>query len=311
MLHRFDDPAPPLATTADHADAIARGGRLRRRRRVGAAASGLVLLALCAAALSAVRSDDPSRVETVGQSAGYCAALAELQPLDSRFNGFDVVVWFEPGTADDVLMRARTQIEEDPRTEGPVRFVDAEAAYEEWLRLFDPQGDLDSAVTPENLPASARFRLVDPAEAPRVASDYNGLEGVREAMVVRDIARWRFVDIFLRPFLGDTASGHVIRYGPAVDASFGDWGLGQLSRVEDAAPVEVSADVGMLAEAVRTEVGPSDPVPGADVALLPSRTAAAERVRDDARSRCGFDPLDPPMLSEGSPTDPLGTPPNP
>jgi cell division protein FtsX len=101
-----------------------------------------------------------------------------------RWGDADVVLFFDPATETGVIEVVRAEVEARPDVES-VRYLDQDAAYEEFVELFADSPELVATVSPELLPASLRV-LVQEDDLERVdelASAFEDAAGVRDVVV--------------------------------------------------------------------------------------------------------------------------------
>ena len=66
-------------------------------------------------------------------------------------------VYMNPAATEEQIDSVRNSLEENPQVES-VEFLDEDATFEEFQRLFEDQPDFVSAIKPEELPQSFRIK---------------------------------------------------------------------------------------------------------------------------------------------------------
>jgi hypothetical protein len=105
-------------------------------------------------------------------------------PRSGRWSDADFVVFFEPDAIQSDIDAVVGDVEADPQVD-TTRFLDQEAAYEEFQQLFSDSPELVATVSPAILPSSLRVLGADlsSTEIQDLAESYEGGAGVREVVV--------------------------------------------------------------------------------------------------------------------------------
>lgn len=94
----------------------------------------------------------------------------------------EVVVFLNPAVTDDVVAVVEAGLR-DLTGVVDLRYVDQQAAYDEFVRLFADSPELLATVDPEILPPSFRVVLDDPARVEDVQRAAESLSGVGQVVV--------------------------------------------------------------------------------------------------------------------------------
>lgn len=104
--------------------------------------------------------------------------------------GVEFVVFLNPTATDDQIQSVRTDLENSPDVE-KVTFVDKQAAYEEFKRLFADSPEMQDSVSPDVLPPS--FRVVpvskDADTVSALSKQFSEKAGVRQVVSATDTIR--------------------------------------------------------------------------------------------------------------------------
>jgi cell division protein FtsX len=98
-----------------------------------------------------------------------------------------VIVFLNPAVPADVVPAIEQRLRELPGVLG-VAFIDQQAAFEEFERLFAEQPELLDAVEPGQLPPSFRVEVDDPARVADVEAAAESLDGVGQVVLPTETA---------------------------------------------------------------------------------------------------------------------------
>jgi cell division transport system permease protein len=99
-------------------------------------------------------------------------------------------VYMNPSATDEQVTSVRSQLEENPQVE-QVDFLDREATFAEFQRLFEDQPDFVSAIRPEELPQSFRVKpsSTDADVVSAVGNEFETMTGVLRVVYAEEYAR--------------------------------------------------------------------------------------------------------------------------
>lgn len=99
-------------------------------------------------------------------------------------------VYMNPTATEDQIDSVRTSLDENPQVES-ITFLDREATFEEFQRLFADQPDFVTAIRPEELPQSFRVKpsSTDADVVAAVGSEFENMTGVLRVEYAEEYAR--------------------------------------------------------------------------------------------------------------------------
>jgi cell division transport system permease protein len=99
-------------------------------------------------------------------------------------------VYMNPSATDEQVTSVRSQLEDNPQVE-QVDFLDREATFAEFQRLFEDQPDFVSAIRPEELPQSFRVKpsSTDADVVSAVGNEFETMTGVLRVVYAEEYAR--------------------------------------------------------------------------------------------------------------------------
>ncbi|MEV0719172.1 permease-like cell division protein FtsX [Asanoa sp. NPDC050611] len=166
----------PSAAPADFAGrAMAIGRRQRRRRTIVVGGTGAAVIA----ALGVANLLAPTPVETV--PARFASLVNPLCESPAGDTATDLSVFLTADVTDRQRAAVNELLQHDPAA-GTVRYESRDQAYAQFKALFSDAPALVTGVDASELPESFRVKLVDGAQADRVANKAKNAPGVDDVI---------------------------------------------------------------------------------------------------------------------------------
>ena len=114
------------------------------------------------------------------ESAAYVETCANLDRIRAGVvDTPDIIIFYKPTFAESTILRARDRLTSDPRVES-LKYLNQDAAYEEFRRLFADKPELLASTTATALPPSLRLDVGPDTDVPSFVRELQDDEGVYE-----------------------------------------------------------------------------------------------------------------------------------
>ncbi|MFI5842905.1 permease-like cell division protein FtsX [Catenuloplanes sp. NPDC051500] len=175
-----DEPVPLGDITRD---AMAHGTRIRRRRRLlGGSAAAVALVAVLGAVNLVPGPDAPPAGATSPPAAMLPLAMAgSLQCAPRPDPSTEFAMFLRTDITDAQLQELDRRLSGDDLVES-FEFESRDSAFQKFAELWKDSPELVGSVVPEQMPESFRIRLTDAGRWDEVATRYGGAPGVDQML---------------------------------------------------------------------------------------------------------------------------------